>query len=986
MNDDIVVQKILKLLENNTAFIGYALNGGIGTKINVRNTETGKTIQALSINVDSSGEVLVVKDSDDGKYKAVTFKAAQQTTERIVQIRKTKPVDDKKIIEYTDTDIEVFYLFVKLIDTGFPVSTQLQSTWIRKGSSCTQFVGAYERCNYGAKETIGGTSFTGLPYKPYSSLNDCLADDLGRDAKTPHGTGDENGANLGWKIYSTKMTADAEQNLLAALISHDEHYGTNYKKLFGYGSILECSGAMYVQGWEAREVRDPITNVVTKTYFQCEFSFLPGFTTDCTLALRNAGYCDNRGFINSKTPPLGHPDAGGIDNSWAYQYGWIDLPYDFMYKRHFMPSYLNGAPAQGSFLILETNEDQTPTIPEGYFPWVPGCPSDLGDGGPYNGGGGNRFPDGPPKPKKRDMKLSTYEAEIWLGSSKKTEAIKLYELGASDLFSGMYNAFIARADETQVDIENRLKRNMSPTTEDEIKHTKFYENWNKNTIDLRIDPRVLVYIINNIPKINNLSNPNFYDPANKSLQLIIDHLYNRTLNLTVVDNKTQVIHLKLGLVPKNTLSNTDCRGTASGSSPVPNSINQMLPGQSWEYQKYVTIKVKNWKIESTNNTLDTSSLPNNTWNKNYIERRFFTFFPVSHSLGSQEQIVKDIPNNIVLRSDNSVSLTDLILGNHYEQYNYSYAVSKQSVSTMTYFANFRTHLRTPININDSSRFVMRGTSSWWAMWDKTMLDANSKRLNTIVGFDINYYQILTSAGLNPNLDYLQNSNQVFLTNYWEYLPNRPKLFVPSNVRTARNKLANINLSNIKYLTTRANTLNLLGLNFLNSFVFSSWTNITNINRLDGIQFPFLALPSSYSTPSFELTREQSLFNGNAVTSSSNVSTRINTGHWFNRLWTQLVYDGFVKVDIDSYKNVEFNLPTNPGQYIKFSNSTEYINSEFPFALDIEQPLETVLTPGVLDVTKQTTIKKPTNVELDPNYSFLMYIFPLVSVTKKKKEI
>ena len=244
MNDDIVVQKILKLLENNTAFIGYALSGGVGTKINVRNTETGKTIQALSINVDSSGEVLVVKDSEDGKYKAVTFKGAEQVTERIIQVRKTKPVDDKKTIEYTDTDIEVFYLFVKLVDTGNPVPTDLQSTWIRKGNSCTQFVGAYERCNYAARETINGTSYTGLPYKPYSSLNECLNDDLGRDAKTPHGTSNENGASAGWKYYSTRVSAANEANMRAALESHDARYNTNYKKLFGYGTILECSGAM----------------------------------------------------------------------------------------------------------------------------------------------------------------------------------------------------------------------------------------------------------------------------------------------------------------------------------------------------------------------------------------------------------------------------------------------------------------------------------------------------------------------------------------------------------------------------------------------------------------------------------------------------------------------------------------------------------------------------------------------------------------------
>ena len=110
MNDDLVVQKISKLLENNTAFIGYALNGGIGTKINVRNTETGKTIQALSINVDSSGEVLVVKDSADNQYKVVTFKTAEKVNTRNIQLRKTRIIEEiPKMIKPEIENIKILF-------------------------------------------------------------------------------------------------------------------------------------------------------------------------------------------------------------------------------------------------------------------------------------------------------------------------------------------------------------------------------------------------------------------------------------------------------------------------------------------------------------------------------------------------------------------------------------------------------------------------------------------------------------------------------------------------------------------------------------------------------------------------------------------------------------------------------------------------------------------------------------------------------------
>ena len=994
MNDDIVVQKILKLLENNTAFIGYALNGGIGTKINVRNTETGKTIQALSINVDSSGEVLVVKDSDDGRYKAVTFKAAEQVTERIIQVRKTKPVDDKKIIEYTDSDIEVFYLFVKLIDTGSPVDTQLQSTWIRKGSSCTQFVGAYERCNYAAKETIGGTSYTGLPYKPYNSLNDCLNDDLGRDAKTPHGTGDEQGLGSGYKIYSTKMTAQAEENLRAALESHDAYYGTGYKKLFGYGSILECSGAMYIQGWEYT-----VDSTTGQAVTRCEFSYLPGYTTDCTLEMRNAGYCDNRGFINSKTPPPGTPGVGSIDNSWAYQYGWADLPYDFMYKRHFPYNYLQGANAQGSFLILEVNDDQTPTIPEGYFPWTPGCPSNLGDGGPYDGSGGNRFPDGPPKVKKRDMKLSTHKAEIWLGSSKKEEALKLYELGASDLFSGMYNAFILAANESTVDSLNRVRSTTVPTVEENFIHEKFYENWNKNIIDLRIDPRVWIYVINNVPGANYVY-PSIdgipSEPRNDSLQQMIDNLYNRTINLTIIDKKTQIAHLKLGLTPRSNLSNTDCKGNSAGNYPL--SANDLTPSQSWEYQKYVTIKIKDWKIESSTNNLDTSFLSNNTWNKQYIEKKFFTSFgDIIYSVGGGTGYKsRDIANTVLLHFNNDTSLDSFVSGNHYEQYNYSQAKSISGTSQiMDYFVNSFSFIKKPLSSVEGQRRVLLSTSNWWALWDKSYLDCSKKRLSCIVGYDKNIHQILTSYGLDSNLNYTAttyNNNQVRSESYFANITTRPKIYVPSAIRSVRNKLIPTPANSLEsFLTTRKTILDRYGLNHFQCNTETRWTLSYFSNaRLDGIIVTPINAPTAFynvqNAYSLNSTRDSILKYQTSTGYLPDGQKRLDTRNWFNNLWVQLIYDGTIKVDVDSYRNVEFTHPTDPAQYIKYATNQLYANNEYSFITNKLQDLETVLTPGVLDVTKQVPIKKPTNVELDPNYSFLVYLYPFVTVTKKTKEI
>lgn len=977
MNDDLVVQKILQLLENNTAFIGYALNGGIGTKINVRNTETGKTIQALSINVDSSGEVLVVKDSDDGKYKAVTFKAAEQITERIIQIRKTKPVDDKKIIEYTEADIEVFYLFVKLIDTGSPYPTQLQSTWIRKGSSCTQFVGAYERCNYAAKETIAGTSYTGLPYKPYSTLNDCLNEDLSRDAKTPHGTSDSNGTNLGWKIYSTKMTADAEESLRIALESHDAYYKTNYKKLFGYASILECSGAMYVQGWELVRGEPTLEQKANGQpgdfFFQCDFGYLPGYTTECSLAMQNAGYCDSRGFINSKTPPPGTPGVGNIDNSWAYTYGWVDLPYDFMYKRHFFPQYVNGQHAQGSFLILEINEDQTPTIPPNYFPWTPGCPSNLGNGGPYNGSGGNRLPDGPPKPRKRDMKLSTHKAEIWLGSSRREEAIKLYELGASDLFSGMYNAFIIKADETNVDTTNRTRSIFPNTPEELIQHEKFYENWNKNIIDLNIDPRVWVYVINNKPLAAFQQFHENINPENKNLQIFIDSLYNRTLNLTVVDKKTQIVHLKLGLVPKNTLSNTDCKGKNNGNEKG----NDNYSSQSWEFQKTVTIKVKDWKIVSNTNNLDTTELQqNDVWNTQHINRKFVTSFGTYFTT-----LERDLPSRLLLRPNSNISLSELLSGNHFEQFNYNTKRLFAGTTVIPYYID-NVSIKKDTIATDIYRRVGTATVSWWELWNKTHYSKETKRLSSIVGYDRNHYQIIKSSGLNPGLNYSGSSgnstfsNAVIDEDYFEYVTSRPLNYTPSYIRATRNKLITA-LDDI--VADRKKVISTYGLYFYFGDVRTKWTLPINL--------PPISVPSNYyNLGASNLLISTSLFT--AGTTQYYFGTRLDTRRWTNNLWAQLIYDGTIKIDVDSYKNVEFTLPSNPNQYLKYADTYLYTNSEYSFTLQPQTTtdIETVLTPGVLDVTKQVKITKPTNVELDPNMSFLVYIYPFVEVTKKKKEI
>lgn len=993
MNDDLVVQKILKLLENNTAFIGYALNGGIGTKINVKNTETGKTIQALSINVDSSGEVLVVKDSDDGKYKAVTFKAAQQTTERIIQIRKTKPVDDKKIIEYTDSDIEVFYLFVKLIDTGSPVPTQLQSTWIRKGSSCTQFVGAYERCNYAAKETIGGTSYTGLPYKPYNSLNECLNDDLGRDAKTPHGTSDENGIGLGWRIYSTKLTGAAEESLRNALESHDGYYGTNYKKLFGYGSILECSGAMYIQGWEV--VRGNSTpeqqaaGELGTPFFQCEFSYLPGYTSDCTLQMQNAGYCDTRGFISSKAPLFGYeepgqPSVGGVDNSYGFLYGWDKLPYEFKYKRHFPYQYVNGSNSKGSFLIFEgLTDDQNPTIPEGFYLWTPGCPSNLGNGGPYDGSGGNRFPDGPPKPRKRDMKLSTHKAEIWLGSSKREEAIKLYELGASDLFSGMYNAFIIRANETQVDIENRLKRGFVPSQEDVFIDEKFYENRDKNRIDLNINPRVWVYIVDNIPKTStqNSFDNYFTDPTNSTLHRAINNLYNKTINLSIVDNKTQVIHLKLGLTSRSTLSNTDCKGTYNSSYGV-RDLTKITSSQSWEYQKYVTITVKNWSIQSTTNSLDTALLESeNTWNTDYIKRKFYTSFGGFDT----NQSFRDTTDQILLRHDANTNIEKIVTDNHFEQFNYSlkFLLPTQNYEAGNlYFSGLKTIPK--LTYYDDFRYYVLSSKSWWELWGKGIYDKKTKRLSSIVGYEKNYYQVVRNFGTGANLSYGSSGidNRVLSSeSFFDYLTTRPKVFIPSVIKLLRTDSTKTYYYALK---DRKKVLEQVGTLFYFAEIKSRWCELTNTPL-------FITLPSSYYSAGYVGETLTHYIPLQANARNDNTFLRImDTRQWLQNLWAQLVYDSKVTVDVDSYKEVTFTEPTDPTKYKKFSLYEEGVNSNYPFSTAVNNKpfveLETVLTPGVLDVTKQVPIKKPTNVELDPNMSFLVYIYPFVSVTKKTKEI
>lgn len=990
MNDDLVVQKISKLLQNNTSFIGYALNGGIGTKINVRNTETGKTIQALSINVDSSGEVLVVKDSADGQYKAVTFKTAEKVSERIIQLRKTKPIDDKKTIEYTDSDIEVFYLFVKLIDTGSPVTSQLTSTWIRKGTSCTEFVGAYERCNYARRETIGGTSYTGLPYTPYASLNECLNDDNGPDAKTPHGSKDENGGNAGWRYFSTKVSADGEASMLNALTSHDNNYGTNMKKLFGYGSILECSGAMNLQGWEI------MTNSTTGVpFFNCEFSYLPGYTTDCTPAMQAAGYCDQRGFISSKAPLLGQeapgqPSVGNVDNSWGHQYGWATLPYEFMYKRHFGQQYLNGSTAPGGFYILEVNEDQVPSqLPPNYFPWVPGCPSG-GTGGPYDGSGGGRSPDDAPPIQKRDMKLSTHKAEIWLGSSKKEEAIKLYELGVSDLFSGMYNATILPDNESQVDIKNRINGVSQISEEDQFYHDTFQQNKNKNIIDLRIDPRVWMNILNNSPYANYIYPSNIHFPSdikNDSLQVMVDNLYNRTVNLTIIDKNTQVVHLKLGLTPRNILSNTECSGNSNGSYS-----SGQLPGQSWQYQKNVTIKIKNWAIESTTNNLDTTGV---TWNKNYIEKQYFTSFGRNGSPGvGYSQFItynKDFANNILLQSTSDININNLLSGNNFEQYNYTQQKTFSNDSIL-YFVSGSARLNNNIVSGDSYRGVMLSTNSWWALWDKAIFNSQDKRLSSIVGFDFNFHQILTNWGLSPSLDYNFTSNpsynnrELSAQSYWCYAPDRPKVYIPSVIRSVRNKLLSNSFTANNLLISRDSILNTYGTLFYFTYRNTKWAEVINFSRND---IYYLPVPSSFyklidlSNYTKEYILSLAVFVGEYRTYSPR---RFEVYSWLNYLWTQFIYDGTIKVDVDSYKDVDFNLPSNPSKYIKFAVQDFYANSEYNFILQKDQTLETVLSPGTLDVTKQVPIKKPTNVELDPNMSFLLYLYPYVKVTKKTKEI
>lgn len=987
MNDDLVVAKILKLLENNTAFIGYALNGGIGTKINVRNTETGKTIQALSVNVDSTGEVLVVKDSEDNQYKAVTFKIAEKVSERIIQIRKTKPIDDKKTIEYTDSDIEVFYLFVKLIDTGSPVTSQLTSTWIRKGSSCTQFVGAYERCNYGARQTISGTSYTGLPYVPYSTLTDCLNDDLGRDAKTPHGSKDESGGNAGWRYYSTQVSAANEASMLAALTSHDANSGTNMRKLFGYGSIIECSGAMNLQGWEV------VYNSQTgQNYIHCEFSYFPGYTTDCTPAMQAAGYCDTRGFISSKCPQYGQqapgqPGIGNIDSSWNALYGWKDLPYEFMYKRHFGQLYLNGSTAPGSFYILEVNEDQVPSqLPSGYFPWTPGCPGNAPNGGPYDGSGGNRFPDGVAPISKRDMKLSTHKAEIWLGSSKRTEAIKLYELGASDLFSGMYNPFIIKANETLVDTYNRTNTSIptSNTVLYNLQHEKFYENRNKNRIDLLIDPRVWVYIIDNKPEASFQGNfDEHINPTPQDLQTYIDNLYNRTINLTVVDNKTQIVHLKLGLTPRSNLSNTDCKGANSGLSKGGDAFSS----QSWEYQKNVTVKVSNWAIQSITNTLDTTELENSDiWNTDHIKRKYVTSFGAFNAFLNREH-----PTKLLLRPNANIGFSELISGNHFEQYNYNQKrIGGYGYASRDFYID-DVAIQKDIASTDIYRRVGVATTSWWELWNKTHYNKKNKRLSSIVGFDRNFYQILRSSGLGLGLNYagytsgaMTAINAVIPEDYYEYLPSRPLNYIPSLIRGTRDKLYPENYFphvNRTYLLNQTGML----------FYFGEWdTRWTEIYPFTGMNF--ITPPDNYYAVGYSgaimASKSFTQFSNNV--DKYNYGKRVETRRWINSLWAQLIYDSFVRVDVDSYKNVEFSLPTNPAQYIKYSHYYEYTNSSYPFttqtAPNTFTEIKTVLTPGQLDINKQVPIEKPTNVELDPNMSFLVYMYPFCTVTKKTKEI
>ena len=770
-------------------------------------------------------------------------------------------------------------------------------------------------------------------------------------------------------MYSTQVTGFNEQLMLEALTSHDETFGSNFRRIFGYGSILDCSGSMYLAGWNF--TTKPQTG---EPYTHCEFGYLPGFSLDCTPEMEALGYCDRRGFINSKTPPPGSPGVGSIDNSWAYQYDWINLPYSFMYKRHFPPLYQNGDNAKGSFLILEVNQDQSPTIPQDHFPWVPGCPSNS-QGGTYDGSGGNRFPDGIPPTKKRDMKLSTHKAEIWLGSSKKKEAIKLYELGASDLFSGMYNSFIIKANETIVDKESKLQIGVAITQEQQFQHEKFYENWNKNIIDLNIDPRVWVYIIDNKPSAESQANwHDLINPQNQSLQTFIDNLYNRTINLSIVSKTEQVIHLKLGLIPKNPLSNNDCKGNILNSQPQKGNDN--FNSQSWEYQKFVTIRVKNWKIESTTNTLDTTLLESNSWNKNYIERKYFTSFGTFNG-----SLARDSAPKILLRENANTDLTELVSGNHYEQYNYGLSKLIPFVTDAPLFVSFE-YIKKNITSNDLSRRVGWGTESWWELWDKTYYDNRTKRLSSVVGYDKNYYQIVRSSKLNPTLDYGTGatfSRAVSVDSYYDFLPTRPLQYFLSTIKRLRDKL--IPSSLVPTLSSRKDTLDKLGLLFYFSSFASSWTR-------EFAPPTAILLPSTYyNTSATSYLRSRNYIDNNPVL-LNNIQRRLQTIRWFNYLWTQLVFDEFIKIDIDSYKKVDFTLPTNPSQYIKYAFTSSAINTEYPFTTQVStiSDLKTILSPGVLDITKQVPIKKPTNVDLDPNMSFLLYLYPYVSVTKKTKTI
>ena len=570
-----------------------------------------------------------------------------------------------------------------------------------------------------------------------------------------------------------------------------------------------------------------------------------------------------------------------------------------------------------------------------------------------------------------------------------------------------------RAEDTQKD-ERSGTGNV--TQEMLLDHEIYYSNRDRNVIDLLISPKDWIYVLNNQPKVGN-ANPSYYklDPKNQSLQDLIDGIYNRAITLTVLDPKNLVVHLKLGLTPSNTLSNTDCKGTLSmGNNPTINS--SAFSGQSWEYQKYVTINVKNWQIDSISNTLDTGNLKEGVWNKSYIERRFLTSpknvigGELIRTDGSKIPVIsnliegyRDRPSTLILRPDGNISIDEVLTGNNFEQYNYSVA-NKYTDTTFSYYNSYINPNLITSNTGDKFRHAGLSTNSWWSLWDKTHYDSKTQRLSSIVGYEKNISQIITTYGLNNTLDY-SGANQKngtyslkdFLGNssIFEYTPSSPLCMIPSNIKSVRAKKIDSTTINSKYknLNDRKFLIGGLGLNFYFSDKKSEWIGSQKTSRTDGFTdtTPYQSyLNSLYITGGYgdsnPDTRESKINMANNISRG-----RIDTKRWSNSLWTQLIFTGSVIVDVDSYKGVKYTLPTNPAQYIKYAEQPIYINTEFPFSplnttTTTSISMESVLSAGVLDLAKQVKITKPTNVEIDPNMSFLVYMIPFCTVTKKTKEI